>query len=391
LGTNSYSLPSNPENRTMARILVIASYTPSLIIFRGDMLRDFIARGHEVTCCSPSPDEGSLLQLKEIGVQHRTFRLQRTGLNPLADLRTARNLRDLMDEIRPDHVISYTIKPVIYGSLAAGARKVPHIHAMITGLGTTFIDKSLRGRLVGTYARFMYRVALKKCQTVFFQNPDDRNTFVTNSLVDPKKVVIINGSGINLDQFTPSQLPAGPPVFLLIARLIKDKGIEEFAAAARSVKTRFPEAIFRVVGFFEDHPRAISPQQMETWASEGHLDFLGFQDDVRPSLKDCTVYCLPSYSEGTPRTVLEAMAMGRPIITTDAPGCRETVIDGDNGFLVPVRDSAGLASAMIKFCEDEKLAERLGQRSLEMARQKYDVRKVNAAITAATGLDQPEV
>ena len=371
----------------MARILVIASFTPSLIRFRGDMLRDFIARGHEVTCCSPSPDQESLLQLKEIGARHRTFRLQRAGLNPLADLVTVRDLRGLMAEVRPDHVLSYTVKPVIYGSLAAAALKVPHIHAMITGLGTTFIDKSPRGRLVGSYARLMYRAALRKCRTVFFQNPDDRRTFVERSLVDPEKVVIINGSGVNLDQFPPSPLPDGPPVFLLIARLIKDKGIGEFVEAARTVKDRFPVAIFQVVGFFEDHPRAIDPEQMEKWTSSGTVQYLGSKDDVRPSLKGCTVYCLPSYSEGTPRTVLEAMAMGRPVITTDAAGCRETVTDEDNGFLVPVRDSAALASAMEKFCVDGGLARRMGQRSLEVARQKYDVIKVNAAIAAGMGLD----
>lgn len=372
----------------MARILIIASFTPSLIKFRGDMLRDFVARGHEVTCCSPDPDEETLRQLKQIGAAHRTFRLQRAGLNPLADLATIRDLRRLMADCKPDHVLSYTVKPVIYGCLAAGAQKVPNIHAMITGLGTTFIDKSFKGSLVGAYARFMYRAALRKCRTVFFQNPDDSGTFVAKSLVDPGKVVHINGSGINLDQFTVASIPSGPPVFLTVTRLIRDKGILEYAGAARAVKSRFPDARFQVVGFFEDHPRGISREMMDEWTAEGSLEFLGFMDDVRPALSDSTVYCLPSYSEGTPRTVLEAMATGRAIITTDAPGCRETVVDGDNGFLVPVRDSEALAAAMEKFCRDDGLAENMGRRSREVAEQKYDVRMVNAAIAAGMGLDQ---
>jgi glycosyltransferase involved in cell wall biosynthesis len=374
----------------MARILVIASYTPSLVLFRGDMLAEFRTRGHEVYCCSPAPDPQTLKQLEDLEVSHLEFRLQRTGMNPLADLTAMRDLRRIMAEIRPDHVLSYTIKPVIYGSLAAGLQKVPTIHAMITGLGTTFLGSGLKGTLLNTFARFMYRTALKRCRTVFFQNRDDRQLFLDGDLVDEHKTVVINGSGVNLERFSPAPVPEGPPVFLLVARLVHEKGIAEFEEAARMVKARYPEARFQVAGFFDDHPRAISRTQMDEWANSGSIEYLGPTDDVRPMLRDCSVYCLPSYREGTPRTVLEAMATGRAIITTDTPGCRETVQDGVNGWLVPVRDSGALARAMEKFCRDADIVRKMGERSRELAAEKYDVKLVNRAIIAGMGLAQAD-
>jgi len=374
----------------MARILVIASFTPSLVIFRGDLLRELLGRGHEVIACSPAPDEATLRQLADLGASHREYRLQRTGMNPAADWRSYRDLRRIMAEVRPDHALSYTIKPVIYGSLAAGRQKVRSVSAMITGLGTTFLGSGLKAALLNSFARTMYRAALKECGTVFFQNPDDSAIFLDMGLVRPDQVVLINGSGINLQRFSPAPVPAGAPVFLLIARLVKDKGIAEFAEAARLVKSRYPGARFQVAGFFDDHPRSISRRQMDAWVNCGILEFLGRSDDVRPLLKECSVYCLPSYREGTPRTVLEAMATGRAIITSDAAGCRETVTPDDNGFLVPVRDPAALAEAMEKFCVDPDLAGAMGARSRLLAESKYDVNLVNRDILAGMGLVQTD-
>ncbi len=374
----------------MARIMVIASFTPSLVLFRGDLLGEFVAAGHEVTCCSPSPDKTTLDQLAELGVSHREYRLQRTGMNPVADWGSFRDLRQIMSEVQPDHVLGYTIKPVIYGSLAAGRQRVAAVSAMITGLGTTFLGSGLKGALLNTLARTMYRAALKQCGTVFFQNPDDRRVFEDMGLVRADQVVLINGSGINLDRFGQVPVRPGTLVFLLIARLVKDKGLAEFAEAARLVKGRHPEARFQVAGFFEDHPRAITRRQMDAWVESGVLEYLGRSDDVRPLLENCTVYCLPSYREGTPRTVLEAMATGRAIITSDAAGCRETVTPGENGWLVPVRDPAALAEAMEKFFEDPDLAPDMGRKSRLLAEKKYDVHQVNRDILAGMGLIQTD-
>jgi glycosyltransferase involved in cell wall biosynthesis len=370
----------------MARILVIASYTPSLVLFRGDLLRTLVDLGHEVTCCSPDPDDGTLGRLDAWGVAHRAFRLQRAGMNPVADMATIRDLRGIMASVRPDHVLAYTIKPVIYGCLAAGRQKVPAIHAMITGLGTTFMGQGVRAALVQAYVRFMYRAALKECRTVFFQNTDDRAVFAEYGLVTPGQAIMINGSGINLERFPCCPVPDGEPVFLLVARLVHEKGVADFARAARLVKARYPGARFQVAGFFDDHPRAIGRDEMAAWTADGVIEYLGPTDDVRPLMRQCAAYCLPSYREGTPRTVLEAMATGRAIITTDTPGCRETVDDGINGLLVPVRDPAALAAAMLRLCEDRNLLLEMGRRSRELAAKKFDVVQVNAVITHAMGL-----
>ena len=371
----------------MARILVIASYTPSLINFRGLLLKLFRDLGHEVLTCSPDPDDETLSNLGELGIRHIDFPLRRAGLNPLHDLRTLSSLRRIMRRERPDHVLAYTIKPVIYGCLAARKERVPHVHAMITGLGTSFQGRSPWRRALTNLVCYLYRSALKGCEKVIFQNPDDSALFVGRSLVDPTHVAIVNGSGIDLEHFAYAPLSNQPaPSFLLIARLIREKGVEVFAEAARKVKACHPNAVFRIVGYFESHPTAIKEEEMTSWAEEGTLEFLGAHKDVRGPITEAAVYCLPSYREGMPRSVLEALAIGRPIITTDAPGCRETVNQGVNGFLVPVGDIDALAEAMSEFCQNPGRMKTMGAHSRAMAESRFDVHKVNECIRVAMGL-----
>jgi glycosyltransferase involved in cell wall biosynthesis len=295
----------------------------------------------------------------------------------------------LLRRLRPDIVLAYTIKPVIYGSLACRLTGVQRCYSMITGLGYAFMGGvGLRQRLVGKLAPLLYRTALAGNAGVFFQNRDDLALFVNTGLLRAQhKALVINGSGVDTDYFRPAPLPAGPVAFLLIARLLKDKGISEYAAAALAIKQRYPDTIFRLIGPLDPNPAAISKEQTYAWHQAGVLEYLGEAKDVRPHLASCNVYVLPSYREGTPRTVLEAMAMGRPIITTDAPGCRETVTHGDNGFLVPVKDVGALAEAMQRFITHPEWIPRMGQRGREIAEIKYDVRKVNAAILRHMHLD----
>jgi len=367
--------------------MVIASYAPSLITFRGDMMRAFQERGHEVVACSPDPDPATLESLAEMGVKHRIFSLQRAGLNPLADLASYRELRRIMAEESPDLVLAYTIKPVIYGCLAAGRAGVPAIHALITGLGTAFLTEGLRARALSFVAERLYRAALAHCRRVFFQNPDDRDLFLNRHIVDGAKCEVVNGSGINLERFPRVDTPAGPPRFLLIARLIADKGIREYARAAALVRERYPDARFSLVGFFENHPRAIGRQEVSGWTDQGLLEFPGARDDVRGDLAACTVFVLPtSYHEGLPRTILEAMATGRAVITTDRPGCRETVADGANGFLIPAGDTEALVEAMVRYCDDPQLAPAHGEVSRRFAEKKFDVHAVNAALISGMNL-----
>ena len=371
----------------MAKILVIAGYTPSLLNFRGPLLRRFQELGHEVAAASPDPDPASVGELERQGIAHHRFPLERASLNPLQDRRTYRALRSLIEREAPDHVLAYTIKPVIWGCQAARAAGVPHIHALITGLGTAFQQGGMKQSLLGGLVGLLYRRALSGCERIFFQNPDDRQLFLERGLVDGSATALVDGSGIDLEHFAQQPVPDGGPHFLLVARLIEEKGIRLYAEAARRIRAEFPAARFRLVGFHEDPSRGIPAAEIEAWQAAGSVEYLGPSDDVRPHLADCSVYCLPTYyREGVPRSILEALAVGRAVITTDAPGCRETVIEGENGYLVQPRDVESLVGAMRKVCREPARITELGVASRRMAQERFDVRKVNDAICEGMGI-----
>jgi glycosyltransferase involved in cell wall biosynthesis len=377
--------------------LIVASYPDSLLNFRGPLIRAVMDAGHTVHAAAPglSPHSQHAAALRSMGVQVHDIPLQRTGTNPVSDLKTLLALVSLMRRLKADGVLGYTIKPVIYGTLAAALAGVPRRFALVTGLGYAFQEESKPGVSVRTairsVVRKLYTLSLKQAHVVFFQNPDDQALFRQQGILSAAtRSVVVNGSGVDIKQYAYSPIPAGKTgpgtVFLLIARLLGDKGIREYVAAARRIKARYPSVVFRLVGWIDENPDAIRQQELDGWVAEGVVEFLGRLADVRPAIADCTVYVLPSYREGTPRTVLEAMAMGRPIITADAPGCRETVVDGDNGFLVPVKAVDELVAAMEKFVLFPGLVEKMGNRSRTMAEVKYDVNAVNAVMLREMGI-----
>ncbi|WP_152006365.1 glycosyltransferase family 4 protein [Desulfoluna spongiiphila] len=369
-------------------IVVLGGYAESLVNFRGPMLKSMAACGCRVIACAPRASEKIRNTLAEMNVEYREIPFQRAGLNPFADFEGLRVLMALFRECRPDIVLSYTIKPVIYGALTAKLAGVNKIYSMITGLGYVFSDGSIKSRVVGCIASILYKFSLACNERVFFQNPDDRDFFGERGLLTSlNKAVLINGSGVDVGYFAQAPFPVNPS-FLLIARLLRDKGIYEYVQAARILKERCPEISFRLVGWVDtENPGSIIHDELQSWVGEGVIEYLGRMEDVRPALSGCSVYVLPSYREGTPRTVLEAMSMGRPVITTDTPGCRETVVEGDNGFLVPVRDAASLARAMERFIRQPELIEGMGRRSREIAKEKYCVNKVNNRIFEALRLN----
>ncbi|MDI1300850.1 MAG: glycosyltransferase family 4 protein [bacterium] len=381
--------------------LLLAGFPDSLLNFRGPLLQALLAQGLSVHVAAPDLPVGSAmrLRLESRGITVHEISLHRTGMNPLADVASLLDLWRLMRRIQPDYVLGYTIKPVIYGTLVATLARVPHRFALITGLGYAFqgqddgaepAGKDQRG-LLRALVQGLYALALRGALKVFFQNPDDEALFRQQGILRASAAsVVVNGSGVDVSEYAVSALPPvtaeSGPHFLLIARLLGGKGVREYATAARRIKARYPQAVFRLVGWIDENPDAIRQQELDTWVAEGVLEYLGRLSDVRAAIADCSVYVLPSYREGTPRTVLEAMAMGRAIITTDAPGCRETVVQGDNGFLVPVKSVDALVAAMERLINEPELIARMGQRSRRIAEEKYDVNAVNAVMLREMGI-----
>lgn len=369
----------------MAKILVLGSHAESLIIFRFDMLKA-MALKHEVIACIPCGKTADIThkvqeKLQSIGIKCRTIKLDRTGLNPWIDLRTIYTLYRLFRAERPDQIFAYTGKPVIFGSIAAKLAGVPQIYSMITGLGSYFVHTDLKSRVIRTIMSTLYRIALSFNARVFFQNPDDISDFAQHKIFnDPKRTVLTNGSGVNLEHFTQMPLPSEKISFLLTCRFILAKGVMEYLTAAEQIKQQYPNVEFLLVGWYENKDEAIAPRVIQEFIDKGIIKYLGKLDDVRQALAQTSVFVLPSYREGTPKTVLEAMACGRAIISTDVPGCRETVQVGENGLLVPARDIASLRDALEKFIINPTMIAQMGQRSRDIAVAKYDVNLVNQVI-----------
>lgn len=361
------------------KILVLSTSANTLLNFRGDMMKNMCKAGHEVIAAAPESEEEWKDKLASIGVKYASVPMDKNGTNPFKDIKTFVALYSLIRCENPNIVFAYQAKAVVYGCFAAKIAQTDYIYAFITGVGSVFSLKGFKGGFIKKILTLQYKLALSCCKVVFFQNKDNKEMFQKMGLVKDNKTCIVNGSGVNLDHFTPQRLPHSN-IFLFIGRLLRDKGIFEYMEAAKIVKTKYPHARFQILGDFDTNPTAINRKDIEPYIKDGLIEYLGYVNDVRPFIKGSSVFVLPSYHEGVPRSVLEAMAMGRPIITTDAPGCRETVIDGVNGFLVPVKDPQALAEKMIWMIEHREEAEKMGQESLKICREKFDVNKVNEVI-----------
>ena len=325
------------------KIVICLNTAWNLVNFRAGLIRALVAAGHEVVAVAP--DDKYAAGLKALGCRFVPLHMENGGTNPVQDaLLTWRFLRLFAHE-RPDVYLGYTVKPNVYGSLAAHKLGIPVINN-IAGLGAVFIKDGWLVRVV----RWLYRTALKRSAKVFFQNPDDRALFIDGGMVRSEVTELLPGSGIDLERFAPLPNPDTNNSkfrFLLIARMLRDKGVGEYVEAGKLLRQRWPQAEFCLLGFVDvQNPAAISRAEMDAWVAEGVVNYLGVSDDVRTQLATADCVVLPSYREGTPRTLLEAAAMACPIITTDAVGCREVVDDGVNGYLCKVRDARDLAEKM---------------------------------------------
>lgn len=367
------------------KIVVAASLTRSLINFRRSLLVDLVKTGTEVVACAPDDDAATIRQLDAIGVRFERIPMARASTNPISDLKTLGALLSLFRREKPDLVLSYTQKPIIYGGLAARIAGVPRFYAMQSGLGFTFSEENTNTAL-RRLVSLLYRAGVGRADAVFVFNADDEEEMRRRGIITDQRVVQVPGSGVDAADYPPSPPPAGAPVFLVVARLMRDKGHYEFVEAARRLKTRWPEARFQILGPFDANPASIRAEDLEKWKKGGVVDYLGETTDVRPFLAASSVFVLPSYHrEGLPRSILEAMSTGRAIITTDMPGCRETVEPGVNGFIVPPKDPAALAEAMERFLADPALIPSMGAASRTRTLAKFDVRIVNDILLGTMG------
>ncbi len=372
------------------RICIISNQAFSLLNFRGPLIADMVRRCIEVFALAPDYDDATREAMRSLGAKPIDYSLSRTGMNPVRDTSDMLRLAFLLHRLKPDITLGYTIKPVIYGTLAAWLARMPRRFAMIEGLGYVFTShedvEPLKRRVLRGVVSILYVTALMHVSLVFFLNKDDIDEFSKKRLVPPTKVFLLGGIGVDLDYWGPAPPATKPVTFILAARLLREKGIVEYAKAAWLIKQKYPDTRFILLGSLDSNPGGLSRAKVEAWVTEGILEWPGHVSDMRPWIAHSSVYVLPSYREGVPRSTQEAMAMARPVITTDVPGCRDTVIDGENGFLVPVRNVDVLADAMEIFILQPGLIEKMGQASRRIAEERFDVHKVNQVILQKMGI-----
>ncbi len=323
-------------------IMLGANQAWNLVNFRAGLIEALIAKGFQVMAVAP-PDAAMEARLAALGCSFAPVPIDAAGLSPFHDLRSLAALTRLIRQHRPAAWLSWTIKPNAYGSIAARLCRVPAL-PNVSGLGTAF----LAGGLLGWGVRHLYRFAFARAACVFFQNEDDRALFVGEGLARADQARLLPGSGIDADAWAPhSNKRPAPRQFLMVARVVADKGVREYAEAARSLRAHWPDARFSLLGPLEvDNRTAISRAEVAGWVAEGIVSYLPATSDVRPMIEAADFVVLPSYREGLSRILLEASALARPMVTTDVPGCRDVVRDGENGFLCAPRDAPSLASAL---------------------------------------------
>ncbi|SDN07715.1 glycosyltransferase family 4 protein [Pseudomonas jinjuensis] len=368
------------------RLAVVSNQAFSLLNFRGELIRDLVAQGAQVYAFAPDHDSNSERQLRALGAIPVDCPIDRMGMNPFSALRVVQKLARMFRALSVDAVFSYFAKPVIYAGFAARLAGIRSVYSMIEGAGYVYSDagrytpsRMLLRCLVG----LLYRASLRFSTCVFLLNDDDRALFVGRGLVAPGKVMMLPGIGLNLEHFRLSPPILSPIVFVFVGRLLREKGVEDFVAAARLVKQDFPQADFVIVGDTDANPDSLRHEEIQAWATEGLVRWVGHVADVRVWLARASVFVLPSYyREGLPRSTQEAMALGRPVITTDWVGCRESIENGVNGFLVPVRSPASIANAMRRFIAEPELIVRMGYESRRIAEIRFDVREINKKVLA---------
>ncbi len=378
------------KDLNMRKAALVVPFAPSVRLFRKPLMKLLARRFNKLLVFAPDWTPALEIELeKDTGALAVAYPLDRAVISPLTDLRTVAALAAAFVRLRPEMLTTFQPKPNVYGILAAALAGVPRRFAVVEGLGFAFAvgEEGVRKRAVRAFLRWLYRLSFSLAHKVFFLNPDDLDEFVSQGLVRREKAVLLGGIGVPLEEWPPVPPHLEPLTFTLIARLLREKGVREFAESARRVKAKYPGVRFLLIGPLDTNPGAIGEDEVRQWAEEGVVEWTSWTDDVRPYLRQTSVYVLPSYyREGVPRSTQEAMAMARPVITTDAPGCRETVVPGLNGFLVSPRDVRALVEAMERFIVEPSLIEKMGRESRRLAEERFDAWKVSERFVRELGI-----
>lgn len=367
------------------KIALIGTSAPHVFLFRFELIKDLVTRGHEVYVFATDFNPSERKKITDVGAFPMDYDFNRTGLNPLNDLLNTLKLAQALKKLAPDLVFSYFVKPLVFGTLAAKIAGVKRRLGMLEGLGYAFIDRPVRPAMKVVLLRriqvLLYRLVMPLMERIIFLNPDDPRDLVERYKIKTHRVSVLGGIGLNLDQYTYTKPDLKEFSFIFVGRLLAEKGIHEYVAAARSVRRQYPDVKFYVLGGLDEaNPGGLNKAELDSLVQEGVISYPGHVTNVCDWLARSSVFVLPSYREGVPRSTQEAMAVGRPVITTDVPGCRETVESGVNGFLVEPWSTTALTEKMIYFLQNPDQVEVMGLQSLRLAQEKFDVSKVNVKL-----------
>lgn len=366
----------------MKKIILLNNTAQNILGFRKHLVQFLLAHNYQVYAMATDFTAQTKEEVASLGAIPIDYTFARGSLNPFADLKNMKQLEGIFKQIQPDILLTSFSKPVIFGTLAAKRAKVPKIIAMLEGLGYTFTEQpdgqSLKAKIIKQIQVFLYKIALPKADTMIFLNPDDPKDLLDRYHIKVKKREILGAIGLDLNEYKFTNAPIKPVSFVFIGRLLREKGIFEFLKAAEQVKKKYPTVVFKVIGSFDsENPGALKQGELQYYIKSNIIEYPGFVTNIKDWIRESSVFVLPSYREGVPRSTQEAMAMGRAVITTDVPGCRETVVEGKNGVLIPRWNVAALAKAMEYFIENPEEIKRMGEESHKIASEKFDGEKVN--------------
>lgn len=357
----------------------------TMVLFRGPLIEYMVAQGHEVIAICPDGDAGGAETLRALGAQYIDLpSLSRDGLNPRSELKVVADLTSVLNDVQPDCLFSFFLKPIIWGSIAARRANIPRSVGMIEGMGFAFsypapgLKTRLRQKVISQVILRLFRIALKRLDHLIVLNNADANLVLRRRMIAPEQLTVLDGIGVDLSHFARCSPQKDPLVFTLAARLIREKGIEDFVQAARRVRAQAPHACFRLLGEADDAPGTLRTLDIQRWVDEGLIEWPGRVSDIRPALSTSSVFVLPTrYREGLPRSIMEAMAMGRPVITSNMPGAGDAITHGQSGYVHPVADINALIEACMNFVQNPDLVVTMGEQAYNEACQRYEISKQN--------------